>query len=357
MSSHQDPTQILELRIDSSSVRHHDESLNEHDSICLLKAPLHEFLRYSREEMSKWLIDLAHDICDPANLRGSLLVWEELSQDWVPVAPTEPLTASVYRYQLPPGIFVDLSKLSRPEARFVVGTCAVESVIQRDGACWVTGCLDPIKATQICPKRIGDDIGQQILRTFANLDPLPGLSICDEIFCLALTSVMDFWFREYRLGFRHVSQDAYECHVFARDFDDTLYTLRGQYPKSYTPSAPCELPQLLHGHRAAPAQRQPQSPSRPPPGLFRWHYLQCVINQFAHEDYKSLAHIHLPGPSLQMEQMAEDREGMEDSDNDLTDDEFELPLTVSDLGADLGHLLYIKEGEEGVVGSPWGLAT
>src|SRR5712691_1384754 len=32
---------------------------------CLLFGPLNDFLAYSREENSRWLIDIAHDICDP----------------------------------------------------------------------------------------------------------------------------------------------------------------------------------------------------------------------------------------------------------------------------------------------------
>jgi hypothetical protein len=39
---------------------------------CLLFGPLGEFLVYSREENSQWLIDIAHDICDPCFRRGSL---------------------------------------------------------------------------------------------------------------------------------------------------------------------------------------------------------------------------------------------------------------------------------------------
>ncbi|KAJ7644085.1 hypothetical protein FB45DRAFT_824005 [Roridomyces roridus] len=328
----QDPTQILELRIHSSSVHLYDESTNEYDSICLLKAPLHEFLRYSREEMSKWLIDLAHDICDPANLRGSLLVWKELSQDWDPVAHTDPLTASVYRYQLPPrpDIFVDLSKISSREGRSVASSGPAQSVTQRDGKCWVTGCLDP-RATQICPRRVGDIIGAQILRTFANLEPPPGLSICDGIFRVSLSGALDFWFRDYTVGFRHVSADVYECHLFARDFD-SLYTVVGKFATP-PPPPPFILPPALHGARAAPPR--PQSPNLPARGLFRWHYLQCVINQFAHDDYKSLSNIRIPGLSLWMEG--------DSDDDDETDSEFEELSNALDLARDV-HALQEGEG-------------
>ena len=55
-----------------------------------------------------WLIDLAHDICDPAKHRGSLLVWKEPRQQWCHVATTDSLTASIYRYDVPVGIKVGL---------------------------------------------------------------------------------------------------------------------------------------------------------------------------------------------------------------------------------------------------------
>ena len=92
-------------------------------SICLLRGPLEDFVRYSGYEASKWLIDLAHDICDPADRRGSLLVRKErgrLRQQWFPVATTDPLTASIYRYDLPGGITVGLSKISRRVRKSVI---------------------------------------------------------------------------------------------------------------------------------------------------------------------------------------------------------------------------------------------
>ncbi|KAH9979723.1 hypothetical protein BJV74DRAFT_858008 [Russula compacta] len=45
----------------------------------------------------------------------------------------------------------------------------------------------------------------------------------------------------------------------------------------------------LHEFRISPPQ--PQHDGNPPPGLFRWHYLQCVIKKFAHADYRNLQNI------------------------------------------------------------------
>jgi hypothetical protein len=78
---------------------------------------------------------------------------------------------------------------------------------------------------------------------------------------------------------------------------------------------------LLHGHEAIPPQ--PQHPCNPPPGLFRWHYLQCVIRKFAHDDYKNLQNIHYYELPLRMEG---------DSDDEGTDSEYEWPSAVLDRG-------------------------
>ncbi|KAJ7126824.1 hypothetical protein C8R44DRAFT_779659 [Mycena epipterygia] len=179
-------------------------------SICLLSGTLGEFLRYSRQEASKWLIDLAHDICDPANLRGSLLVWKEPQQQWRPVANTDPLTASIYRYDLPVGITVGLSKISHRVRKSVTtatgnASTMADRVKRRDEECWVTAIDDPPANSHICPKRMGDHIGRIVFRTFTSLAPAPNLSIYDEIFGLSLSKTLDAWFDKYQMGLRFVS--------------------------------------------------------------------------------------------------------------------------------------------------------
>ena len=74
---------------------------------------------------------------------------------------------------------------------------------------------------------------------------------------------------------------------------------------------PVALP-AIHGHHASPPQ--PQLNNVPPAGLFRWHYLQCVLKRFAHDDYKNLENIYFSELPLRMEG---------DSDDDGTDSELE----------------------------------
>ena len=84
-----------------------------------------------------------------------------------------------------------------------------------------------------------------------------------------------------------------------------------------------------------PTPPQPQLNNFPPPGLFRWHYLQCVLKRFAHDDYKNLENINFSELPLRMEG---------DSDDDGTDSEAEWPS----LGLDLGRVVEnsLEEHEE-----------
>ena len=83
---------------------------------------------------------------------------------------------------------------------------------------------------------------------------------------------------------------------------------------------PVALP-AIHGQHASPPQ--PHLNNVPPPGLFHWHYLQCVLKRFAHDDYKNLKNIYFPELPLHMEG---------DSDDDGMDSELEWPSMALDLG-------------------------
>ena len=172
-------------------------------SICLLRGPLSDFIRYSCQEASKWLIDLAHDICDPVDQRGSLVIWKE---QWHPVAPTDPLTASIYLYELPVRITVGLSKISRRVRKSVTDASMANCVKGRDRECWVSAVRDPLVNSHIFPKRMGDHVGRIIFRTFTSLIPPPNLSIYNEVFVLCLSKTLDAWFDKYEIGLRFVSQ-------------------------------------------------------------------------------------------------------------------------------------------------------
>lgn len=57
-----------------------------------------------------WLIDVAHNICDPVLKHGLLLVWVVAEERWRNVDPTEVLTAATYLYYVQ--AVVSLSKIN-----------------------------------------------------------------------------------------------------------------------------------------------------------------------------------------------------------------------------------------------------
>lgn len=58
------------------------------DKIRLLTGTLAAFTRYTGEEDSSWLLDVAHDICDAREGRGALLVLD--AGFWREVQPSAP---------------------------------------------------------------------------------------------------------------------------------------------------------------------------------------------------------------------------------------------------------------------------
>ncbi|KAJ7280378.1 hypothetical protein C8J57DRAFT_1433985 [Mycena rebaudengoi] len=298
-------------------------------SICLLSGPLGDFLRYSRQEASKWLLDLAHDICDPANFCGSLLVWKE-QQQWRPVANTDPLTASIYRYDLPVA-----TVCGNPLPTTGNASTMADRVKRRDRDCWVTGVDDPLVNSHICPKRMGDHIGRIVFHTFTSLTPPPNLSIYDEMFGLALVKTLDAWYNKYEMGLRFVSPNNYECHMFTIEPANMEYTVVGRARR------PTAFP-AVHGHHASPPR--PQLNNVPPPGLIRWHYLQCVLKRFAHDDYKNLANISYSELPLRMEG--------DDSDDDGTDSGAEWPSLGLDFGRSVENSLEERQERHQAV-SKW----
>ncbi|KAJ7132206.1 hypothetical protein C8R44DRAFT_612100 [Mycena epipterygia] len=290
------------------------------DVIRLLSGPLDDFLKYSRQEQSKWLIDIAHDICDPAAMRGSLFVWTEATQQWRPVAHADPLIASIYLYDVPVGVIVGLSKISARTGKSVTAATGnastmADRVKRRDGMCWASGSLDPLINSHICPKRMGDHLARVIFRNFSSALPLiPNLSIYDEIFGISFSRNLDAFFDMYELGLRFVTVNQYECHTFMAEGPGWVHTVYGGL------MLPTTIP-ILHGHTAGPPQ--PQLATNPPPGLIRWHYLQCVLKKFGHADYKTLPNIKYSELPLRMEG---------DSDDDGTDSEAEWPSAALDRG-------------------------
>ncbi|KAI0295271.1 hypothetical protein BC826DRAFT_867368, partial [Russula brevipes] len=227
------------------------------DFTCLLRGPLEDFLLYSGQERSRWLMDIAHDLCDPAQKRGTLRVWDVGSgQMWRSVNHTDPLTASVYLYDI--RAVVALSKISqragKSKTKNTTGhpSTMANRVKERDGyECWVTRMPNTGVNSHVLPKRMGDHLLRVIYGVFVSTPP-PGLSIDDEICGITLFHVLDSYFDTYELGLRPVAPGEYICHSFLppswpRHLRRTIYgTSMGQDFLAAAPS--------LHGYRTGPPQ-------------------------------------------------------------------------------------------------------
>ncbi|KAI0283404.1 hypothetical protein BGY98DRAFT_952261 [Russula aff. rugulosa BPL654] len=284
---------------------------------CLLRGTLDEFLPYIGKEQSNWLIEISHDICDPARKRGSLKVWDASGEGWRDVNPTDPPTASTYLYVI--WDVVPLTKFSERVGKSKTSSegnasAMANRVKQRDGQeCWVTRGIFPNSNGHICPKRMGDNL----LRVSSS----SALSIHDEICGITLSRTLNDWFDNHELGLRLVAPDKYICHSFPSQ-DWPQHLRRTIYGGGSLEAFPASIPPL-HGHEVSPPQ--PQHARNPPPGLLRWHYLQCVIRKFAHSDYKNLQNISYCELSLKMEGDSED-------EDEGTDSECEWPSVTLDRG-------------------------
>lgn len=175
--------------------------------IHLLSGPLQQFCLYSGQEQSQWLIDIAHDICDPDQKHGLLQI-QGAKETWRNVAPTDPLTASIYLYNIQHTI--SLTKISRCQGTSITSSNGNAStmqnqVMQRDQQCWVSRCLDPVVNSRVCPKRMGDHLLRVVYRNFVSATVPPALSIHDEICGITLSRTLDAWFDIYELGLRLVA--------------------------------------------------------------------------------------------------------------------------------------------------------
>src|SRR6266849_2490544 len=181
----------------------------------LLSAPLDDFLPYTGQERSKWLIDIAHDICDPALKRGTLKVLDEAGGTWRDVNPADPPIASLYLYDtsFDTSIVFSLTKISgrvgsSQTSHTDYPSTMASRVKERDGQCWVSGVEYPLTNSHVCPKRMGNHLLRIVYRNFESTPQAPPpltLSIYDEICGISLNPTLDVFFDKYELGLRLVA--------------------------------------------------------------------------------------------------------------------------------------------------------
>ncbi|KAF9030966.1 hypothetical protein BDZ89DRAFT_1064292 [Hymenopellis radicata] len=267
--------------------------------IPLLRGRVAEMCLYARAEQTRWLHDMAHDICDPVNRAGALWVRNISSDHWTQAGATDQLlpryTNTAVRHNK------SLTSLTGS------GNDMRLAVAARDQRCWISGAPDGISTTNshICPKRMGDAIASHIYTEFCGVPA--HLSIYNPEFGILL----------FGLGLRRVGQNhVYEAHNFHLGVPIDQMSILA-LPLAMYPAV------VLHGHQVYPPQPQTADPV-PHPGLFRWHYMQCVLRRFGTDEYKALPNIkHHERPFRS-----------EDDDDDQFDDDgsFDWPSAVFDRG-------------------------
>ncbi|KIY68566.1 hypothetical protein CYLTODRAFT_453440 [Cylindrobasidium torrendii FP15055 ss-10] len=276
--------------------------------IPLLQGAAVEIDRFSGAEQSDWLLSLAHDICDPVHFRGVLCV-EAPNHTWRQITVFEPLIDQTYLYELPPTVVIGLSKISLRHNKSATSTAGAAgtmrtAVLRRDNdTCWISRTrASTFSNSHICPKRMEDAQALCILQTFCGYQGA-NIGVFHPMFGIVLCRSLDNYFDSYELGFRGSGPpDQYRVHCFKLQ---TL-TIAG-IPQ--IPGFP--LPPL---HNAI--VNQPPTPGHadnPLPGLFRWHYLQCVLRRFATQEYRRQSNISYHEIPLRMED--------DSSDNDRGDDD------------------------------------
>ncbi|KAF7291569.1 hypothetical protein HMN09_01248000 [Mycena chlorophos] len=264
--------------------------------LTLLTAPLTRFTYYTRLERASWLIDIAHDLCDPLRKRGLLYVL--LADSWHVVHPGDPLCAAVYLYALPAGVVISISKFSKRHGKSLTSRAGNASTMARqvkkrdNDRCWVAPAGNPVNS-HIVPKRMGDALARSIYHQFCGEQPPPALRVHDPIFGFCLSPNLRALWDNYELGFRLIrgSQPVrYEVHSFNVEAEFEHVGFISQW--GYVFEQPTQN-EILHGREITPPAANTHE--LPPAGLFRWEYLQCVVKLFKADDYEAaLANISFP---------------------------------------------------------------
>jgi hypothetical protein len=175
------------------------------DFIILLSGKLSDFIHFAGDgaddEKAGWLMDIAHDICDPRFKRGHL--W--LVGCSAPVSRTDLLVADIYEYRVTSPIF--LTKISVRQNKSQTASVGKPQTMggyvkERDHRCWISRKVDPLVNSHICPKRMGDAQSKRILEVFSGSTVTTEVSVFDPQFGISLLPSLDSLFDFYNLGFR-----------------------------------------------------------------------------------------------------------------------------------------------------------
>jgi len=288
----------------------------------LIRGSFGDISRFSDSTVD-WVIKIAHLLCDPlgsghvfTHTTGTAAEWYHLNRTatWQEVLPGAQLQPGIYEFV--PTRPIILSKICLRH-----GCCSVadpgfesnakdfrESCVARDAGCVVNRCLMPITASHLIPKRIGSAGIQDIMARFVlgfadaaaqadhthRFDPRIGIT---------LSNSLDAWVDQFNVGFYHIMNNTYSCHTFHPDYPNL--------PAHGTPTIISISPQL-HGYIITLSIHGIYNTPLPPPGVFNWHYLQCVIKRFGTPEFMNLPNINY---FIQPFKTASDNEDSDDNDN------------------------------------------
>ncbi|KAK7022841.1 hypothetical protein VNI00_016922 [Paramarasmius palmivorus] len=300
--------------------------------IPVLHRPVAEFCHFSRDENSKWLIDIAHDIFDPQQKRGQLYRLD-------PSTPGYP--DRVQDPQDTPGSWVQVQRSDALQPTLYEYVVSDSTIVLAAG--------DRFINSHIIPKRLGDAVAAHLVVQFRDPGEEPTdlnlpKNVADPAYGITIMKQLDTYFADFRLGLRRKTNEAqgYECHFFPRTeegldihLDLTINDIAtsAQLAQRSSPTA-----QLAHGQRITPPNHHTIY-SNPLPATLRWHYMQCVIKKFGTEEYRrmrNIRHYRLPHPQ-------DDDDDESWSLEDIDPDNPPWPNAIVDLGR--YHLHTLQEEE------------
>ncbi|KAH9176534.1 hypothetical protein EDB89DRAFT_74370 [Lactarius sanguifluus] len=267
----------------------------------LIEGTFEDINRYSGPTVD-WIIRIAHLLCDPlrnghvyTHPRGTPDLWWDINRDssWTEVSHGGLLYPGIYEFEPTLPHPITLSKICLRQNRSVTTegsgpqsspTTFRQHLNERDGdMCAVTGDLLSLRASHLIPKCLGTEGAKDIVNRFVGAAEVMGIhprihkyhASIGILLYIGLDSLVD----AFQAGFYHDTNNTYTLHNFC---NVPMASVHG------TSSATGDS--LLHGYSAT-LQVHAGEHHLPPPGVFNWHYLQCVIKKFGTPEYMTVSDI------------------------------------------------------------------
>jgi hypothetical protein len=279
----------------------------------LIQGSIDDIGRYAGATVD-WIIKVAHFICDPSGAgevythrTGTALYWYDRDRDadWTQVNSGDALSPGIYEFVTAGPI--QLSRISERQSRSVTSLGSESSsrtfrrhLEVRDGGCVVTRATTSLIASHLIPKRMGTDGAKDVFTRFVGAIAALNVHRFHPEIGVFLFSALDGLVDRYHLGFYHVAvSNPWESGILSPNtatLQGQTYTLHNfdtNHPNlPYTgvtfPGLPNPPPLHLH---SVTLSVHGGSEHLPPKGVFDWHYLQCVVQRFGTDQFKTVPNI------------------------------------------------------------------